>query len=53
MGDGPDGLRDTPGAVDRALCLYAKRDCAFFERAGQQLPISNFCAGCPLHGNDR
>lgn len=43
---GPDGLRDTPGALDPALWFYAKWGCTFCERAGRQLPISPVCGEC-------
>jgi hypothetical protein len=43
---GPDGLRDTPGALDPALWFYGKWGCTFCERAGTQLPVSPLCADC-------
>lgn len=44
--DGPDGLKDTPSALDPALWFYAKWGCSFCEKAGRQLPISPVCAEC-------
>ncbi len=43
---GPDGLRDTPGALDPALWFYAKWGCTFCQRANRQLPISPLCSEC-------
>jgi hypothetical protein len=43
---GPDGLADTPGALDPALWFYAKWGCTFCQRASRKLPISPVCAEC-------
>ena len=43
---GPDGLRDTPGALDPALWFYGKWGCTFCQRAGRKMPISPLCAEC-------
>lgn len=43
---GPDGLRDTPGALDPALWFYGKWGCTFCQRAGRKMPISPICAEC-------
>lgn len=44
--DGPDGLQDTPGALDPALWFFAKWGCTFCERARQRLPIAPVCGEC-------
>jgi hypothetical protein len=43
---GPEGLVDTPGALDPALWFYGKWGCTFCQRAGQRMPISSLCAEC-------
>ncbi len=47
---GPDGLRDTPGALDPALWFYAKWGCTFCERARVRRPISAVCQECTFQG---
>ena len=43
---GPDGLVDTPGALDPALWFYGKWGCTFCQRASRKMPISPLCAEC-------
>lgn len=43
---GPDGLEDTPGALDPALWFYAKWGCTFCQSAKQKRPISPVCEQC-------
>ena len=43
---GPEGLVDTPGALDPALWFYGKWGCTFCQRAGRKMPISPICAEC-------
>jgi hypothetical protein len=45
---GPDGIADTPGALDPALWFYGKWGCTFCEGARRQIPISPACGDCTL-----
>ncbi len=47
---GPDGLADTPGALDPALWFYGKWGCTFCQRAGRRMPISPLCSECRFGG---
>jgi hypothetical protein len=52
---GPDGIANTPGALDPALWFYGKWGCTFCQAAGQKRPISEICEGCrfPATGGAR
>lgn len=43
---GPDGLENTPGALDPALWFYAKWGCTYCQAANQKRPISPLCQQC-------
>jgi hypothetical protein len=43
---GPDGLANTPGALDPALWFYGKWGCSFCERARRRLPVGDVCLEC-------
>ena len=42
----PEGLADTPGALDPALWFFGKWGSTYCQRAGQRMPISPLCAEC-------
>jgi hypothetical protein len=43
---GPDGLADTPGALDPALWFYGKWGCTYCQAAKAKRPISSLCNEC-------
>lgn len=51
---GPEGVSNTPGALDPALWFYGKWGCTFCESAGRKLPISPVCGDCrfPIRSAD-
>jgi hypothetical protein len=43
---GPEGIRDTPGALDPALWFFGKWGCTYCQEQRRQIPIADVCSRC-------
>jgi hypothetical protein len=43
---GPDGIRDTAGALDPALWFFGKWGCTYCQEQRRQIPIADVCSRC-------